>query len=296
MPLIDVSALVRACKLGSRFASSEALSALDSDTDSFEMEVDVSAEDDADFSSVVTEEVVFNVVLPFCTSPPRRTRRRDARGRQAPYLIPSPAEEYPLHVVFDLDETLVFARNGPVVLRPFLQQLMTTVQSLRCEVILWTAGAPAYVNNILHGIEAGTGVHRWAHYVIHRNARWWKEGDPNPKDLRCLGRDLKRLILIDNNPACGQLQPDSTVLVEDFDQREEHDETLLAVSSLLEQVSSEVVRGRTVKEALAASSMLRALSFDLAAEHVVGNVATRFNAIGLRYSTSIGTYAGEKAV
>ena len=122
--------LVRACKLGSRFASSEALSALDSDTDSFELDLDVFVEDDAEGGTVVTEEVVFNFVLPFCSSPMRRGLRRDIRSHHQTHLIPPPSQLYRLHVVVDLDETLVFARNGPVVLRPFLFDLMMAVQNL----------------------------------------------------------------------------------------------------------------------------------------------------------------------
>ena len=149
----------------------------------------------------------------------------------------------------------------------------------------------------MRGIEAGTGITLWAHHVISRNAWWWKEDDPNPKDLRRIGRDLTKTLLIDNNPACGQLQLDSAVIVEDFDLGAgESDDTLLGVSCLLQHVSSEVTRGASVQEALASSSMLCLLSFDLAPEHIVGKVASRISANGLIYSTGSRTYAGEKPV
>ena len=294
VPLIDVSALVKACKLGSRFASADALCGLDTDTDEslddFEASVSVVDDDEAE-----TEEVVFNFILPFCASPQRRFRQRDRCAESLRPLIPPPVGESRLCVVFDLDETLVFARNGPVIIRPFLQELLQTVQNLQCEIVLWTAGVPSYVTNILRGIELATGFRKWYHHVITRGKRWWKEGHPNPKDLQHLGRDPARVILIDNNPACGQLQPESTVLVQDFDKIED-DETLRVVACLLDQVVCEVTRGRSVQESLASSLLLCPLAFDLSPEHIVGNVVRRITATGLKYSPGLRTYAGEQPV
>ena len=77
-----------------------------------------------------------------------------AKGRaRAPSMLHEPtkhmippqakADEGKYTVVFDLDETLIYAREGPLYARPGLDDLFSTVRD-SVEALVWTAGLRAY--------------------------------------------------------------------------------------------------------------------------------------------------------
>lgn len=147
----------------------------------------------------------------------------------------------PLSIVLDLDETLVYARQGPIFVRPFVKEFLDICEELRCEIIVWTAGVPDYVNPILHAIADTCCRKNWFHHIISRHRRWyseWAVRESCPKDLRLLRRSLDRLLLIENNPVSIALQPSHAILVEDYLQPNERDETFRVLGGVLRSLVS----------------------------------------------------------
>lgn len=135
-----------------------------------------------------------------------------------------------LVVVLDLDETLVYARDGPVVPRPGLSHLLSTLKD-RCEVVVWTAGERAYALDAIRRIDP----HRCIHHCVYRHPKWWTGRPGYSKNLRALGRPLERAILVDNTPDCLRDNPMNSILVKDFGgSGVHHDETLYRLSDVIE--------------------------------------------------------------
>lgn len=179
----------------------------------------------------------------------RKTRRGPAGDRR--WLVPAMT---PIHVngissstgscclplftvVFDLDETLVGARYGPIQLRPHVGDLLRALHALPVEIIVWTAGTAHYVNPILHAIGQACGRREWFHHIISRHRRWYTGANTSVKDLTQLGRETDRVVMIENNPISVVQQPDACILVEDYLQANPHDESLRVLQGVLERLA-----------------------------------------------------------
>ncbi|KAK7195710.1 TFIIF-stimulated CTD phosphatase [Novymonas esmeraldas] len=114
-------------------------------------------------------------------------------------------------VVFDLDETVVYARDGPLYARAYLKDLFRSIKD-DFEVIVWTAGERDYAKCILEEINEDHTIQ----HLVYRHAKWFREEDYT-KDLRQLGRDLNYTLMIENTPDCVRANPQNGIIVEDFE-------------------------------------------------------------------------------
>ncbi|KPI90252.1 hypothetical protein ABL78_0634 [Leptomonas seymouri] len=114
-------------------------------------------------------------------------------------------------VVFDLDETVVYARDGPLYARAYLKDLLRSIKD-DFEVIVWTAGERDYAKCILEEINEDHIIE----HLVYRHKKWFNEEDYT-KDLRQLGRDLNYTIMIENTPDCVRANPQNGIIVEDFE-------------------------------------------------------------------------------
>ncbi|CAJ1023900.1 putative Protein (DUF705)/NLI interacting factor-like phosphatase [Leishmania utingensis] len=186
----------------------------------------------------------------------RRQRRAMARGEQR-WLVPALSaiavdtvdgggderRKLPwFTVVFDLDETLVGARDGPIHLRPYVGELLRSLHRLPVEIIVWTAGSAHYVNPILHAIGQACGRRQWFHHIISRHKRWYRGSNMCVKDLRQLGRSLDRLVMIENNPISALPQPSLCVLLEDYLRPNTADKSLLVLKEVFERLAVQYAR------------------------------------------------------
>ncbi|KPA86242.1 hypothetical protein ABB37_00475 [Leptomonas pyrrhocoris] len=114
-------------------------------------------------------------------------------------------------VVFDLDETVVYARDGPLYARAYLKDLFRSIKD-DFEVIVWTAGERDYAKCILEEINEDHIIQ----HLVYRHKKWFNEEDYT-KDLRQLGRDLNYTIMIENTPDCVRANPQNGIIVEDFE-------------------------------------------------------------------------------
>lgn len=99
----------------------------------------------------------------------------------------------------------VFFRPG---LHRFLSKLSKT-----CEVVLWTASNRKYAKPILDYIDPDGEL---LPYRLFRKHTIERADNELVKDLSKLGRDMKRTVLIDNNPRTLDRAPRNVYLIPDF--------------------------------------------------------------------------------
>eukprot|EP00754_Rhynchopus_humris_P006957 Rhum_TRINITY_DN13283_c0_g1::Rhum_TRINITY_DN13283_c0_g1_i4::g.58708::m.58708/K15731/CTDSP; carboxy-terminal domain RNA polymerase II polypeptide A small phosphatase len=149
-------------------------------------------------------------------------------------LLPPQAAEHrgKMTVVFDLDETLVSNRRpgaSPAIQRHYLKHMCRLLEGL-VEVVLWTASTEETGRPVVEQIDPkGT----FFHHVVFRSAKWFSSAT-HTKDLTLLGRDMERVIIIENTPNCCKLNPQNALMVEDFrGDLSQPDRTLLNVATIL---------------------------------------------------------------
>jgi hypothetical protein len=271
-----------------------------------------SAEDDDDEEE--HDEIIFSISLPFgsgggsSSSSPNAQKKRNARKSPCrpsasrpqqhvgkipteTFLIP-PMECPPegavrnLTVVLDLDETLVWARNATVVVRPFVQEFLQACLRNRCEIVLWTAGIPVYVNRIINAISRVVKRNHWFHYVVARSPMWYSDFGPTIKDLRLIHRPLDRVLVLENSPASMQLQEGNVLLVEDFYGDNMDDQSMLFAGQVVERLSQGARDNNltSVAEGLIADPVLVPVSFLLQADHSASGKPSEVHSRGLRYT------------
>ncbi|CCW69458.1 unnamed protein product [Phytomonas sp. Hart1] len=131
--------------------------------------------------------------------------------RGSKLLAPLLEKEKRYTVVFDLDETVVYARDGPLYARAYLRDLLRAIKD-HFEVIVWTAGEREYAKNVLAEINEDYIIR----HLVYRHKKWF-HGDDYTKDLRQLGRDLDYTIMIENTPDCVRANPENCIIVADFE-------------------------------------------------------------------------------
>ena len=130
-------------------------------------------------------------------------------------------------IVFDLDETLVSNRMPgfrPAIRRPHLESLLRGLKG-KAEVVLWTASIESVGKPVLRQIDPNN---EYFSSAVYRNPAWFQERltVPHTKDLRLLGRDLSRTVIIENNPFSVRLNKSNAIMVPDFDRPNPSDNIL----------------------------------------------------------------------
>jgi Dullard-like phosphatase family protein len=127
---------------------------------------------------------------------------------------------------------------GMVYFRPFLRSFLETVSAV-FEVVVFTAACQDYADQILDAIDP---CKRLIHHRLYRDS--CKECTPNPelpeakvyvKDLACLGRDVRKTILIDNSLLSFAYQLNNGVVCNPYT-GDENDTELLVLLEVLNQL------------------------------------------------------------
>lgn len=134
-------------------------------------------------------------------------------------------------VVLDLDETLIFARDGPLYARPGLDELMAFLKE-NCEAIVWTAGVKAYAQAVVRNIDKHDAVR----HTVYRHKKWFTGCAGYNKDLTLLGRDIETTLIIENTPDCVRGNEKNGILVADYEGGELEDNTLFSILVLLKDL------------------------------------------------------------
>ena len=152
----------------------------------------------------------------------------------------SPADRDKYVIVLDLDETLVWARAGPLFARPGLEEFFDAC-SEKCEVVVWTAGLRAYAQAIIRQIDK-KGIIK---HCVYRHSKWFTAQPGYRKDLAALGRNLDKVIIVENTPDCIRGYQQNGILVEDYEGGERADNTIPALTEMVRML---VASGKTVPE------------------------------------------------
>jgi len=153
-----------------------------------------------------------------------------------PYLPPiSDESKYKYTAVLDIDETLghfisneiqqkYFSNYGYLILdnknednedilkigiflvRPFAKLFLQELNNLFYEIVIFTAGTKEYCDKILDILDINNNLIKYRLYRSHLSLR---NKDDDVKDLSLLGRNLNKIIMIDNLPKNYKLQEDN---------------------------------------------------------------------------------------
>jgi hypothetical protein len=138
-------------------------------------------------------------------------------------------------LVLDLDETLVHFcedNNEAYVKVRMGAEHFITVLSQYCEIVIFTASTKYYCDVVIDGLDCKNLID----YKLYREYTQDYNGI-NVKDLSKLGRDLTKIIIIDNIEDNYTFQPNNGLNIIDFEGDENDNELQYLLIDLLEVVS-----------------------------------------------------------
>ncbi|GLC32954.1 hypothetical protein PLESTB_000387200 [Pleodorina starrii] len=186
------------------------------------------------------------------TTPPRQ-------AHSAP-LLPPPTDPQRMTLVLDLDGTLIASEDEPhapvpfdycvdeerfVWLRPGLRRFLDSVRP-HFEVVLFTAAGESWATSALQRIDPDRTIFDSRLYRDHTVS---SDDWPWVKDLSRLGRDLARVVIVDDNPLMFMYQPDNALHVAAYDpQLTAHNDDVL--EQVLDVLMHKVLIAEDVREVL----------------------------------------------
>ena len=150
----------------------------------------------------------------------------------------------PLTLVLDLDETLMSfvyitkeKKEGLLRLRPFLYNFLNLVKEYY-EIIIFTAATISYANPILDAIEIEKG--KYFNFRLYRN-HCSIVNNEIVKDINFLGRDISKIIIVDNMQQNFKLQKDNGILISSFWGEDTKDKALLHLGKILVSIATDMI-------------------------------------------------------
>ena len=138
---------------------------------------------------------------------------------KVPFLDKINENSYILTVVLDLDETLIRYdihndKFDPkfLIKRPYLYDFLSCLINKKCELIIFTASSKEYADPIINEIEKEK---KYFARRLYRQHTVLIE-DNYIKDLTKLGRDLNKIIIVDNEKNSFNLQKRNGILIKPF--------------------------------------------------------------------------------
>ena len=126
---------------------------------------------------------------------------------KAPFLPPLDTKKYKYSLILDLDETLVHyveeENRAYVQVRPYADFFLNEM-SKYFELIIFTAAAEDYADIVLNELDKNKVIN----YKLYRKHTEQINGI-FIKDLSKIGRDLTKILIIDNNKDNFNLQPEN---------------------------------------------------------------------------------------
>ena len=149
-----------------------------------------------------------------------------------------------LTLVLDLDETLMSfiyinkeSKEGLLRIRPYLYNFLNLVKEYY-EIIIFTAATKNYADPILDNIEVKRG--KYFNYRLYREHCSIINND-FIKDISLIGRDLSKVIIVDNMQQNFKLQKENGILISSFYGEDDNDKVLLQLGRILVSIAIDMV-------------------------------------------------------
>ena len=146
-----------------------------------------------------------------------------------------------LTLVLDLDETLISFKinpkepsNGLLRFRPGLDLFLEKMKNLY-ELIVFTSATEKYADIIINAIENKNKIFD---YRLYRKHTVMFNGDL-VKDLSKLGRDLSKIIIVDNIPQNFRFQKENGIFIKAFWGEDKMDTALYCLGDILEKIAND---------------------------------------------------------
>ncbi|ODV64229.1 protein translocase subunit TIM50 [Ascoidea rubescens DSM 1968] len=154
-------------------------------------------------------------------------------------LPPSPPEPYkrPLTLVIGLENLLVhseWTKDGGwrTAKRPGLDYFLSYL-SLYYEIVIFSSNSFMYNERTIERLDPNK-LH--ISYALHREAARYVDGKII-KDLSLMNRDLGKIIIVDTDPNCFELQPDNAIGMKPWDGKP--DDKLIRLIPILEYIAAQ---------------------------------------------------------
>jgi Dullard-like phosphatase family protein len=145
---------------------------------------------------------------------------------EPPLTLPLPSYTSKYTLILDLDETLIYSQRNisyklkkkeninkkRIILRPGLREFLKEMKKI-FELIIFSSGTADYVNPIVEIIE---NDEKFFDFVLYRNHITLDEDGNNVKNLDLIGRNIKKIIIIDDIPRYFKLQKDNGINIKPF--------------------------------------------------------------------------------
>ena len=151
-----------------------------------------------------------------------------------PYLPPLDTKKYKYSLILDLDETLVHyieeENRAYVQVRPYADFFLNEMAKY-FELVIFTAAAEDYADIVLNELDKNKAIN----YKLYRKHTEQING-VFIKDLSKLGRDLTKILIVDNNKDNFSLQPENGLHICSFIGDQNDDELYNLSSDLMKIV------------------------------------------------------------
>ena len=149
------------------------------------------------------------------------------------YFLPK-IKSHKYTLILDLDETLIYSQKNyciklknniansninkinvqkkNIILRPGLLEFLHDMKLLY-ELVIFSSGTPDYVDPIIKIIEK---EEKFFDYILYREHITIDESGVSVKDLNLIGRNLKNIIIIDDEPDYFKLQKENGICIRPF--------------------------------------------------------------------------------
>jgi len=154
----------------------------------------------------------------------KKTKSKNKNSTPLTLPLPSYSSKYTL--ILDLDETLIYSQRNisyklkkkeninkkRIIFRPGLREFLKEMKKI-FELIIFSSGTVDYVNPIVEIIESDE---KFFDFVLYRNHITLDEDGNNVKNLDLIGRNIKKIIIIDDIPRYFKLQKDNGINIKPF--------------------------------------------------------------------------------
>ena len=145
---------------------------------------------------------------------------------EIPYIKENSSKKYSL--VLSLNKTIAFCNKGKVILRPGLLSFLTMIKPYY-ELISFSSEPDDITNMIIKEIESKEKIFDYnfgrEHCILYDNIL--------VKDISLIGRDIKKIIILDDNAKSFQLNEENGIKISKFEGNNKTDNALFELKKIL---------------------------------------------------------------